>query len=138
MTTALVDSSFLYALHSYGDRHHRQALSFIENNDYSLLISEVTLTEVTFLLEREGGPLLVSLFLERFFASGYTLYCLSPEDITRAGGIMRQYVDSHFDFVDTALMALAERLNITHICTYDRRDFSIFRPQHCAYFQLLP
>jgi uncharacterized protein len=35
-------------------------------------------------------------------------------------------------------MALAEYLAITQICTFDRRDFSIFRPAHCEYFERLP
>ncbi len=35
-------------------------------------------------------------------------------------------------------MVIAERLNITRIVTFDRRDFSVFRPSHCEYFELLP
>jgi hypothetical protein len=35
-------------------------------------------------------------------------------------------------------MALSERLNITQVCTVDRRDFSMFRPLHCDYLELLP
>lgn len=29
-------------------------------------------------------------------------------------------------------------LAITRICAFDRRDFSIFRPRHCDYYDLLP
>jgi hypothetical protein len=35
-------------------------------------------------------------------------------------------------------MALSERLQITQVCTFDRRDFSIFRPTHYDYLELLP
>jgi hypothetical protein len=35
-------------------------------------------------------------------------------------------------------MALAERLNITQICAFDRRDFPIFRPTHCENLEPLP
>lgn len=35
-------------------------------------------------------------------------------------------------------LLLAERLNITQILTFDRRDFSVFRPAHTPYFDLLP
>lgn len=37
-----------------------------------------------------------------------------------------------------AIMALTERLGITQVYTFDRRDFSIFRPAHCDFLQLLP
>jgi len=63
---------------------------------------------------------------------------LTPEDRLRMGEIMVKYQDAELDFVDMAIMAISERLNITQVCTFDRRDFSIFRPQHCAYLELLP
>jgi predicted nucleic acid-binding protein len=59
-------------------------------------------------------------------------------DVTRAGEITAQYASAHFDFVDCCIMALAERLNITQVCTFDQRDFTIFRPTHCDYLELLP
>jgi predicted nucleic acid-binding protein len=52
--------------------------------------------------------------------------------------IMTTYHDAKFDFVDCSLMALAERLAITVICTLDQRDFSIFRPNHSDHLTLLP
>ena len=42
---------------------------------------------------------------------------------------MEKYADARFDFVDCCIMALAERLAITQICTFDRRDFSIFKAE---------
>jgi len=48
------------------------------------------------------------------------------------------YADAGFDFVDCCIMALAERLQITPIYTFDHRDFAIFRRQHCPYLELLP
>ena len=51
---------------------------------------------------------------------------------------MAKYADARFDFVDCCIMALVERLDITQICTFDRRDFGIFRPAHCEYLELLP
>jgi hypothetical protein len=51
---------------------------------------------------------------------------------------MTQYADANLDFVDCCIMALSERLQVRQICTLDRRDFSIFRPTHCDYLELLP
>ena len=62
----------------------------------------------------------------------------SPHDLTRIGEIMTQYADANLDFVDCCIMTLSERLTITQICTLDHRDFSIFRPEHCNYLELLP
>ena len=63
---------------------------------------------------------------------------LSVVDFARAVALMDRYHDAELDFVDCCLTALAERLNITHICTFDRRHFAMIRPQHAEYFDLLP
>jgi len=42
------------------------------------------------------------------------------------------------DYADLAQVAVAERLGIKRIYTFDRRDFGIIRPIHTDYFELLP
>jgi len=51
---------------------------------------------------------------------------------------MQQYASANLDFVDCCIMALSERLNIVQVGTLDRRDFSIFRPKHVDYLEILP
>jgi predicted nucleic acid-binding protein len=51
---------------------------------------------------------------------------------------MEQYADARLDFVDCCIMALAERLDINQICTFDRRDFVIFRIANGEALELLP
>lgn len=63
---------------------------------------------------------------------------VAPEDLIRTHQILEQYADSQLDFTDAAIVALAERLNVTRVYTLDRRDFSMIRPKHCDYFELLP
>jgi len=52
--------------------------------------------------------------------------------------ISQQYADARLDLVDCCIMAIAERLNVTRVATFDRRDFSVFKPNHCDYLDLLP
>lgn len=60
------------------------------------------------------------------------------DDLKRIADIAQQYPRAEFDIVDLCIMAMAERLLITRIATFDRRDFNIYRPRHCDYFELLP
>jgi uncharacterized protein len=55
---------------------------------------------------------------------------VAPEDLIRTHQILEQYADSQLDFTDAAIVALAERLNVTRVYTLDRRDFSMIRPKH--------
>jgi predicted nucleic acid-binding protein len=134
----LIDSSFLYALHSPSDKNYQQAHSFAGSGNFEAVISEVILTEVSFLFRRIGGSPAVALFLEKFAKADNQLVNLQVVDFQRASKIMLAYPKAELDFVDCILMALSERLNIIKICTDDRRDFAIFRPKHCAYLEILP
>ena len=138
MTDILVDSSFVYALYSTKDQKHRAALEFSEQTAAHPLIPDVVLPEVTFLFHRAGGVPAVTTFLHNFVEAGIETIPLQLVDIRRAEAIMTTYASADLDFVDCAIVALAERLNIRQILTFDRRDFSIVRPQHSAYFELLP
>lgn len=63
---------------------------------------------------------------------------INTTDLERVTQILNQYYDSELDFVDATIIAIAERMNVTKILTLDRRDFSMVRPQHCTYFEILP
>ena len=40
--------------------------------------------------------------------------------------------------VDAAVIAIAERLNVTTLATINPRDFRVVRPAHCDAFELVP
>jgi predicted nucleic acid-binding protein len=96
------------------------------------------LPEITYLFERDLSYSATVRFLAEFAETEVELVCLTIADIQRAQMIMSTYASSEFDLADACIMALSERLQITQVCTFDRRDFSIFRPAHCAYLELLP
>lgn len=134
----LIDSSFLYATYDADDRYHDEAEAFAEVVASILLVPQVALTEAAFLFSRAGGVTAVVRFLAAFSENPFQLEPILMADLRRAREIMAAYSDARLDFVDCCIMALAERLNITQVCTFDRRDFEIFRPQHCEYLELLP
>ncbi len=135
----LADSSFLYAIYSITDHNHDAAKEFILRiHSHRILVPEVTLPEVAFLFIRDVGYEAVGRFLQAFARSDVELQSISLTDVARAQAIMVAYPKAKFDLVDCCIMALAERLNITQVATFDRRDYSVFRPKHCDYLELLP
>jgi len=134
----LVDSSFLYALFDHTDNYHTKAFNWSSGNPALMLVPQVALNEVMFLLNRNGGVPATVAFLNGFTVSPYELTSITVDDLKRVSQIRQQYAQARLDFVDCCIMALAERLNITSVCTFDRRDFAIFRPQHTPYLELLP
>lgn len=134
----LIDTSFLYSVYNVDDWQHARSLALIDNRHTPSLIPQVILPEVGFLFLRDGGHHAMLRFMEAFESSKAALVSITINDWQRATDIAKQYADAEFDIVDCCIMALAERLDIRQIATYDHRDFSIFRPQHCEYLELLP
>lgn len=77
-------------------------------------------------------------FLRQLAASEVAIEPVTMNDLKRVTEILTAYADSNLDFVDATIVTLAERLNIVRIFTLDRRDFTIIRPKHCPYFDIIP
>jgi predicted nucleic acid-binding protein len=77
-------------------------------------------------------------FLNELVASEAVLESIDRADLRRIGEILEHYADSRLDFVDAAIIAIAERRDVTRVLTLDHRDFAMVRPQHCAHFEILP
>lgn len=134
----IADSSFIYALYNEQDSHHQRAMDFATQYVGGTVIPDVILPEVGYLFMRDLGYTGVRRFLENFQRVNARLEPLDMSDLPRIHAIAVEYADAEFDVVDCCLMAIAERLEITQVATFDRRDFSIYRPRHCEYLELLP
>jgi len=96
------------------------------------------ITEITYLLARDINNEAAADFIASLASTELTLESPHQEDYSRSAEILRQYSDAKVDFVDTLIVAIAERLNITRVLTLDRRDFQLIRPKHCSGFEILP
>ena len=67
-----------------------------------------------------------------------TILALDRRDLARMRELMRKYQDLPMDLADAALVRVAERERIHRIFTLDRRDFSLYRPDGMANFDILP
>ena len=136
--TLIVDSSYIYALTNPRDFDHPRAAAFAKNVREEIWVPNVVLPEVAYLFQRDFGKASLPYFLKRFQEFDSALIALERSDLDRISEIAEFYASAAFDIVDCCIMALAERLGITRIATFDRRDFSIFRPRHCEFLELLP
>ena len=136
--TLIADSNIVYALFNSGDTRHRDAMGFVSQITEVMLVPDVSLPEVCYLISRDLGHSGIRTFLEYFAQLDAPLEPIEVGDLGRAREILVTYNDAEFEIVDCCIMAIAERLNITRIATFDRRDFDIFQPSHCDYLELLP
>jgi predicted nucleic acid-binding protein len=136
--TAILDTSFLFALTDQSDRNHQRVLSYAQNINENLVLPTVVLPEICYLISSRLGHQAMRHFVANTNSNMVQIEPLIKEDLIRVEQILKQYADNKLDFTDAAIVAIVERLVITRVCTLDRRDFSIIRPHHCDYFELFP
>ncbi|MEO0378547.1 MAG: PIN domain-containing protein [Cyanobacteria bacterium P01_A01_bin.17] len=136
--TAILDTSFLFALTDRGDLNHQRVSTFAQSIHEELILPTAVLPEICYLLASRLGHQPMRRFVQSVTSTQIQVESTTFNDLVRVHEILTQYADSKIDFTDAAIVAIAERLSISRICTLDRRDFSIIRPKHCDYFELLP
>jgi predicted nucleic acid-binding protein len=135
--SAVADTGFVLAVAIQTDTQHAACLA-IYRSQTIIYLPQSTLAEVAYLLTRAGGNEATAHFLDGLARTKYRLIALENSDIRRVGELLRQYATARIDYVDTTVVAVAERLEITRILTVDQRDFRMVRPIHCKYFEILP
>ncbi len=134
----LLDTSFLYALNDANDRNHERTVKFLRLLNDSLYLPASVLPELCYLLHSRLGHHVMRRFLARLATSHLQIVETGQADMNRIAELLEQYADAQLDYTDASIITLAERLSITRIATYDRRDYTMVRPRHCSYFDLLP
>jgi uncharacterized protein len=129
MESVLLDTGILFASAYSKDSNHELA-------QITLRSIRAAPVELFYLFLRRAGYSQATTVFERLQAS-YRIESLLTEDMRRMAEIMRQYPTSEFDYTDTANMAIAERLGIRTIYTFDS-DYYRFRPKHTEYLTILP
>jgi predicted nucleic acid-binding protein len=136
--SVLLDTSFLFALADTSDRNHARVLDVARHVTAPVILPLPVLPEICYLLASRLGHATMRRFLHDLAASDTVLEPIDRADLRRINELLDQYADSRLDFVDAAIVAIAERQSVSRILTLDRRDFTVVRPRHCAYFEILP
>lgn len=121
---ALIDTGPLYALFDRDDEHHHDAVSFVQRQEFGLLTTWPVITEVTYLLRFDPGAQVD--FLRWIREGGALVIDLAADDLDSTIGVLKKYADLPADFADATLIAIADRLTIRQIATYDG-DFRVYR-----------
>ena len=134
----LVDTGAFYALASRNDKNHAAAASCARTLTEPLATHPLILAEAWYLLESRLGRAAPRKLTEKVAAGAIALLDIQPDDIGVALTIEARYGDLAIGLTDAVSFALCERERITSVFTFDRRDFSAFRPSFAQALRLLP
>lgn len=132
----LLDTGALYAVADESDAWHERMRGFLEKNRDPLLVPVTVVPEVAYFLRSRLGSLAERRFARSLAASELAIETLTSADLHRCAELLETY--DFLGYVDSSLVAIAERLKLRSLITTDRRDFSRVRPRHIRAFDLLP
>ena len=136
--TALVDTSFLFALTNRNDASHSACAAVAQSMRFQPVVPVTVLPEIAYLLDARLGHHIMQQFVEQITQPAWTLESPTTVDVQRAAALLQKYHDNRLDFVNATIIAIAERLNIKRVLTLDKRHFQVVNPQHCNSFEILP
>ena len=125
---------------SNDDDHHAcvELLTGLHLAGRQLLLPAPVTAEVGYLLAREAGPRVESMFLRSVADGDFEPVDLTPDDYRRMAELVTEYADFPLGTTDAAVIAIAERHQISDVATLDRRHFTVVRPRHVTALTLLP
>jgi predicted nucleic acid-binding protein len=119
----LLDTGILYAYYDRSDAWHSRAVKLIRGETGGLIVPTPVLPEVDHLVGNRLGQRARLLFYEGLLDGHYFPVDLPRDRYTRVRELNRQFADLELGFVDAAVVALAEALELPRIATADRRHF---------------
>jgi uncharacterized protein len=137
----ICDTGPLVAAALSNDSYHLACVALFNDlhaDGSKIVVPATVAAEVGYLLNREAGPRVESLFLRSIADGDFTAVDLTAEDYTRMAELVVKYGSLPLGTTDASVVALAERLKITEVATLDRRHFNVVRPAHVSTLTLLP
>lgn len=135
------DTGPLVAAALSNDRDHAACVDLFNKlhaERQELLVPATVVAEVGYLLAREAGAGLESLFLRSLAAGDFTPVELTAGDYSRMAELVGTYSSLPLGTTDASVIAVAERLNVAEVAILDRRHFTVVRPSHVDALMLVP
>lgn len=119
----LLDTGILYAYYDRRDRWHRASRRLIETEAGGLIVPAPVIPEADYLLGKRLGSEAQAVFYQGLVNGSFFVADLQLEHYARILELHRRYFDLQLGFVDAAVLAVAEQLQLGRIATTDRRHF---------------
>jgi hypothetical protein len=103
-----------------------------------LLVPATVVAEVGYLLAREAGARVESLFLRSLADGDFSTVDLTAADYARMADLVVTYGSLPLGTTDASVIAVAERMSVSEVATLDHRHFRVVRPNHVNALTLLP
>ena len=133
-----LDPSVVLAAADRADLNHSAAVSWFGRAGEPLFLSALSLAELDTLFQRELGEDATPALVRSIASGAIRLVAPTEADLVRALQLLETAREHRPRLADAALVAMAERLGVHRIATFDRRPIAVFQPRHIRSFDLEP
>lgn len=127
--TAVLDTSGMLAAIAANADHHVACRRAIDVTPGPLLVTPLVLAELDYLLGTQGlAAVMTDAVIPDVAAGAYTLADVTPDDLTKAAGIMTRYADLRLGLTDAVNVIIADKHRTAQMITLDERHFRVVRP----------
>ncbi|HXI12712.1 MAG TPA: VapC toxin family PIN domain ribonuclease [Thermoanaerobaculia bacterium] len=119
----VLDTGILYAYYDRADSWHQRAIKLLRKEESQLIVPAPVIPEVDHLLGHRLGPSARMVFYRGISEGHYFVADLKREGYGRVQELNTRYAQLDLGFVDAAVVAIAEAMQVRRIATTDRRDF---------------
>jgi predicted nucleic acid-binding protein len=132
--SCLLDTGPMVALFDASDQYHKKSVDFIRSYKGELITSTANITETIYLLDFSTQAQLD--FLQWIRKGAVTLEPIDNADINHIFEHFSNYSNVPMDFADGCLVAIAEKLGVSKIATFDS-DFNIYKLFRNKHFEMM-
>ncbi len=123
----ILDTGVLYAFYDRSDAWHRRSADLLKKEPGQLIVPAPVIPEVDHLLGSRLGSAARKTFYKGLVDGSYFVADLPRDAYRRVLELNEIFEDLELGFVDAAVVALAETLELRRIATTDRRHFEALR-----------
>lgn len=133
-----VDTSALFSVVTPADQNHQACVQVLKRLPEKTVYftTEACLTELSWLMPNHDALRGKVADMLRLLDMQYP--GIDMNSLERIYQLQDRYADLPMDFADATIVEACERLDVRYVFTLDRKDFSIYRPQHVRALHLLP
>ena len=138
-SSVIVDAGLILAAADADDRAHANAVAVLEAHKTEHLTLPITVAaEAAWMIGRRLGRNVEAAFLASLASGEFTRVDLTDEDWQRVAQLTAGNGSPGLGVIDASVVAVAERLGVAALATFNRRDFQNVRPRHREAFQIVP
>lgn len=119
----LVDTGILYAYYDRSDDWHERAVTVLQDEAGALVVPAPVIPEADHLIGRRLGARAQLAFYRGLSEGAYFVTDLPRERLGRVLELNERFADLRLGFVDAAIVAIGELLDLRRVATTDRRHF---------------